>query len=42
MTDELKESLKKENFSIEDRLVKAVRVVFALDLATDQITAGGG
>lgn len=42
MTDELKESLKKENFSIEDSLVEAVRVVFALDLATDQITAGGG
>lgn len=42
VTDELKHSLKKDNYSIEDRLVDAVRVVFALDLATDQITAGGG
>lgn len=42
VTDELKDSLKKENFSIEDKLLDAVRVVFALDLATDQITAGGG
>lgn len=42
VTDELKDSLKKENSSIEDKLVDAVRVVFALDLATDQIAAGGG
>lgn len=42
VTDELKESLKKEDSSIEDKLIDAVRVVFALDLATDQITAGGG
>lgn len=42
VTDELKQSLEKENFSIEDKLLDAVRVVFALDLATDQITAGGG
>lgn len=42
MTGELKDSLKKEDSSIEDKLIDAVRVVFALDLATDQITAGGG
>lgn len=42
MTDELKDSLKKEDASIEDKLIDAVRVVFALDVATDQITAGGG
>lgn len=42
LTDELKDSLDKEHCNIEDRLVDAVRVMFALDLATDHITAGGG
>lgn len=40
VTDELKHRFR--NLNIEDKLVEAVRVVYALDLATDQITAGGG
>ncbi|KAJ4392267.1 hypothetical protein N0V93_005892 [Gnomoniopsis smithogilvyi] len=41
VTDQLKQSLREDDSSIEDQLLDAVRAVFALELARDQNTVGG-